>query len=355
MAFNQISTAMMKTLLDDTVGLTKILIEKGKTENQSAQAAAAASAVLLVIAQAVWGSFPSQLLIIARALYGEAQEHQHGSADWVAFCASLDVKLSGAKGLWTSHTDLEDFLQMRTKYMQCLFLTITETLAQLTSDHKNDALCEPSQNLKQYFENATNFLKLCSAEVSSVDCQQEEQQAWEILWLKVLSQAQSVMDMHVKLKSETEWQRKHTFHKVAANREKVQALKAELAKSRPHANVDGLSKEQLAEVVAEDRLSVDKEQEKIMADKFDKLRDESMKAIAAADAADGDLAGFGIDTTISTLHSLPPGTIAALFPPQESQQQAVCSDQLWFAQSAQGRSGQEPRHPSLQDCQTGQQ
>jgi hypothetical protein len=169
-AFNNICTSMMKALLDDNNGFANIIMKTNganllKTQEEQAQeTSVAAGEVVRVVATSIWATFPHHLVMFARTMY-QTFPPVEGSPDWGAICARLDLRLAGVSGVWSSYSEFEEFLQLRSTYMRCLLLTITESLAQLSSDHKSDDLGDLAMRLKKYFDNAVSFLNTCASEV----------------------------------------------------------------------------------------------------------------------------------------------------------------------------------------------
>lgn len=299
-AFNNFSTMVMKSLLGDSA-LQQLL-----TKND--EPAMVCTLLVGSFATALWATFPTSLTHFARLIYASSQKENTG--DWSAFVAKLPVKLSDAGKVWDSKIILENFLQLRTKYMLGMLEILLEHLRQLRTENKDNDLGEAIDRVLPCLENATKFVSTCIVDVSSAECQVDDIEAWRCFWCKTLADGNEIMNSHCKAKTESDWQKRVLYHKAATQRLKVPELKKKYLEMQPLANLDTLGKDALAELVVKEITEGEKEVEKDLITKFEKRRAAALQGLSNSAEVDEGTMALIAGAIAST--NLPAGSLAQL-------------------------------------------
>ncbi len=123
-------------------------------------------------------------------------------------------------------------------------MTTSDTLMQ---DNLSNLVGDRGKALLSSFTNVDNFIAMCFVELAGADCQHHvADEDWKSLWLRTVDHGINIMQSHVKVKTEEDWNRRVQWHKTANERESVPVLRKTVATFEPslaESGFDGVEKD----------------------------------------------------------------------------------------------------------------
>ena len=205
----------------------------------------------------------------------------------------LENKLSGE--LFKSLASLEKFLQLRSAYMNVCFEVLAEySLGAATRSASDRAASDRMTQLGKYAADVSRFLKATLGEIAVLDIGKEKPESWDTFWSNLVAEATKLYEKkEIAPKSPADWNRRLNTITVSLGRQKVCELRA-LAKAKVEEgllctesdiDIDKLSKEKLAAMIAEADLQRERSGEKKLIEEWAALRDSVLTELSTGAAS----------------------------------------------------------------------
>jgi hypothetical protein len=159
----------------------------------------------------VWTKFPGDMLDICVLIYellvaAKATNPQLTWNDFAALCQKVAARLC-VSDVFTSAEAVEQFIHLRTKYIDGLNMSVAEAIHNVATEHSANVLGDVAKRLAKRLRSVSGFVVLCCADVCAAECQHSDFASWSQFWCRAFAQAAQLMEHNVRRRTEQDFRR----------------------------------------------------------------------------------------------------------------------------------------------------